>query len=72
MDWVTERLCEEKHNLSISLEKLKQEIVSLTDSVADNAIARAKKSIEELQRKHLLQAEEFVNENTPGKRNPDV
>ena len=63
MDWVTDRLNQETRNLSANLEKLKQEIVSLTDSVAENVVTGAKKSIEELQKKHLLQAEEFSSKN---------
>lgn len=63
MDWVTDRLNQETRNVTVNLEKLKQEIVSLTDSVAENVVTRAKKSIEDLQKKHLLQAEEFSGKN---------
>jgi hypothetical protein len=63
MDWVTDRLNQETRNITVNLEKLKQEIVSLTDSVAENVVTRAKKSIEELQKKHLLQAEELSGQN---------
>jgi len=36
MDWVAERLCEEKQNLFVSFERLKEGIVSLTDATAEN------------------------------------
>jgi hypothetical protein len=60
MDWVVEKLGSETRNVSSSLEKLKTEIVSLTDTVADNLISTAKKSIEDLQKKHSLQAQELT------------
>ena len=59
MDWVVDKLGNETRNMSANLDKLKTEIVSLTDSVADNLISTAKKSIEDLQRKHSLQAQEL-------------
>jgi hypothetical protein len=62
INWVVEKLSLETRNLSSHLDKLKGEIVSLTDSVAENLIVTAKKSIEELQRIHppMLQAQELT------------
>jgi hypothetical protein len=64
MDWVVDKLGNETRNMSANLDKLKTEIVSLTDSVADNLISTAKKSIEDLQRKHSLQAQELSSKKT--------
>lgn len=58
MDWVVEKLGSETRNVSANLEKLQTEVLSLTDKVADNLIWTAKKSIEDLQKKHSLQAAE--------------
>jgi hypothetical protein len=38
MDWVVEKVSNETRNVSANLEKLKSEIVNLTDSVADNLV----------------------------------
>ena len=59
MDWVVDKLGSETRNMSTSLDKLKTEVASLTDSVAEHVILTAKKSIEELQRKHSLQAQQI-------------
>ena len=58
MDWVVEKLGAETRNVSANLEKLQAEVLSLTDKVADNLILPARKSIEDLQKKHSLQAAE--------------
>ncbi len=62
INWVVEKLSLETRNLSSHLDKLKGEIVSLTDSVAENLIVTPKKSIEELQRIHppMLQPQEIT------------
>lgn len=68
MEWVVEKLSTETRNISASLVKLKSEINGLKDTVADNLILTAKKSIEELQRIHppLLQAQEDRAKGMPG------
>jgi len=64
IDWVVDKLANETKNMSSSLDKLKLEINGLRDKVADNLIATAKKSIDELQNLHppMLQAQEITSE----------
>ena len=65
IDWVVEKLGEETHNLTQSLDALKVDIADLKHTVEDKIIATAKKSIDELQKDLLkihpptLQAEEL-------------
>ena len=50
MDWVVDKLGEEKRNFSDSLDKMKVEIAGLKNEVEAKVILKAKRSIEELQR----------------------
>ena len=65
MDWVVEKLGSESRNVASNLEKLKTEISSLRNSVAENLIFTAKKSIEDLQQKHSLHAAEELSRASP-------
>lgn len=50
IEWVVEKLAQEKDTLSSSLDKLKLEISDLTTKVEEKVIRTAKLSIDELQR----------------------